>query len=251
MANRWLCAGLATLIGCTGSYEGDDPTEPGDEPPPGSADAAPAADPPDAGPPPSYAMTVDPPLVELVLGERATVTVTLVSEHGYVGPVALGVTGLPTTWAAAFAPSPTVTLAPGATVTANLDLEIPTDAEATTANVELTATQGALAEAAPITVTVEPELMMRVPVNAVNLGADAFGAGATTVRYFAPGTRITWVNDDVVPHRIHADGVNGLNHQDDDMAAGGGSYSVVIDAPGTYGYSCHIHPNMTGVLVVE
>lgn len=243
---RWVPVIL--LAGCVGSYEGE---EPGVEAPEDSADAAVVADPPDAGPPPSYALAVDPPLVDLVLGERTSVAITLTSEHGYTGPVTLGLSGMPASWQASFSPAPVVTLAPGAVATATLELVIPTDGEAMSANVEITATQGALAEAAAVTVTVEPELIMRVPINAVNMGAEAFGNGATTVRYFAPGTRITWVNEDVVPHRIHADGINGLDHQDDDMAPGGGSYTVTINAPGTYGYSCHIHPNMTGVLVVS
>jgi plastocyanin len=63
----------------------------------------------------------------------------------------------------------------------------------------------------------------------------------------APGTTVTWVNDDPLDHSVVAtDGSfdSGLIHA-------GGTWSHTFNAPGTYAYSCTPHPFMHGTVVVR
>ena len=62
----------------------------------------------------------------------------------------------------------------------------------------------------------------------------------------APGTTVTWVNRDSVPHTVTAD--NGLF--DSKELAPGASYPVVLDGAGTVTYHCKLHPEMRGSIVV-
>lgn len=61
-----------------------------------------------------------------------------------------------------------------------------------------------------------------------------------------PGTQVTWINRDSVPHdATSADtwGTGLLNNDD--------SSSISFDEPGSYEYICTVHPDMTGKLTVE
>jgi plastocyanin len=62
----------------------------------------------------------------------------------------------------------------------------------------------------------------------------------------APGTTVTFVNNDTVPHTATAD--NGLF--DSGELAPGASYPVVLDGAGTVTYHCELHPEMQGSIVV-
>jgi plastocyanin len=62
----------------------------------------------------------------------------------------------------------------------------------------------------------------------------------------APGTTVTFVNNDTVPHTATAD--NGLF--DSGELAPGASYPVVLDGAGTVTYHCKLHPEMQGSIVV-
>ena len=62
----------------------------------------------------------------------------------------------------------------------------------------------------------------------------------------APGTTVTWVNRDSVPHTVTAD--NGLF--DSGQLAPGASYPVVLEGAGTVTYHCKLHPEMRGSIVV-
>jgi hypothetical protein len=62
----------------------------------------------------------------------------------------------------------------------------------------------------------------------------------------APGTTVTFVNRDSVPHTVTAD--NGLF--DSGELAPGSSYPVVLDGAGTVTYHCKLHPEMQGSIVV-
>lgn len=61
-----------------------------------------------------------------------------------------------------------------------------------------------------------------------------------------PGTEVTWINRDDVPHdATSADSWGtGLLKNDD-------SSSISFDEPGSYEYVCTVHPYMTGTLTVE
>lgn len=61
------------------------------------------------------------------------------------------------------------------------------------------------------------------------------------------GTQVTWTNRDDVPHTVVADG-----HIFKSKVLGTGEkFAFTVNTPGTYSYSCSIHPNMTGKVVVE
>ena len=74
----------------------------------------------------------------------------------------------------------------------------------------------------------------------------AFEPATLTV---APGTAVTWVNQDEEPHNIVSLGKprvfrsQGLD--------GDEKYTFVFDKPGTYEYVCSVHPHMHGVIVVK
>src|SRR4051812_14752433 len=63
-----------------------------------------------------------------------------------------------------------------------------------------------------------------------------------------PGTKVTWINKDDVPHLIvstqnkfHASSVLDTDQR----------YSATLTKPGTYDYFCSLHPKMQGKIVVE
>jgi len=63
------------------------------------------------------------------------------------------------------------------------------------------------------------------------------------------GTKLTWSNDDDVPHTIVSTDVNPVLKSpplDTDQ-----KYTTLLDRPGTYRYFCSLHPHMTGTIVVR
>ncbi len=68
------------------------------------------------------------------------------------------------------------------------------------------------------------------------------------VAEIAKGERITWKNDDDVPHRIQSADAKFTASSVLDTKA---SYAVTFTKPGEYPYFCSIHPTMTGSIVVR
>jgi plastocyanin len=63
----------------------------------------------------------------------------------------------------------------------------------------------------------------------------------------APGESVTWTNDDGAPHGlVYQDGTKGT-----DLLLPGTSFSRQFDRPGTYDYSCAVHPYMSGRVIVR
>ena len=62
----------------------------------------------------------------------------------------------------------------------------------------------------------------------------------------APGTTVTFVNNDAEPHTATAD--NGLF--DTGVLQPGSSFEVLLDGSGTVTYHCELHPHMQGSIVV-
>jgi len=88
--------------------------------------------------------------------------------------------------------------------------------------------------------------------------AAAASAGKTEVKIdnfsFSPatltvkaGTQITWTNGDDIPHTVVSDGQAFKSK----VLGTGEKFTFTVSKPGTYSYSCSIHPNMTGKVVVE
>ena len=76
----------------------------------------------------------------------------------------------------------------------------------------------------------------------VEIRNNAFNPAQLNV---APGTTVTFVNKDTVPHTATADGLF-----DSGELAPGASYPVVLEGAGTVTYHCELHPEMRGSIVV-
>jgi plastocyanin len=63
----------------------------------------------------------------------------------------------------------------------------------------------------------------------------------------APGTTITWTNNDDVPHTVVG------THQEFRSKAldTGDKFSFTFAKPGGYEYFCSVHPMMTGKIIVQ
>ncbi|MGE8152564.1 cupredoxin domain-containing protein [Pseudomonas vancouverensis] len=90
-------------------------------------------------------------------------------------------------------------------------------------------------------------LIVSIPVWASDVNIDIkefmYGPRDLTV---AVGTRVTWVNDDEVPHTVaetHKAFRSGALDTND-------RFSWVFNTPGEYEYFCALHPQMTGKIVV-
>jgi plastocyanin len=62
-----------------------------------------------------------------------------------------------------------------------------------------------------------------------------------------PGTTVTWINEDDIPHTIAATGKafrSKVLDTDD-------RFSFTFTTAGTFEYFCSLHPHMTGTIVVE
>ena len=65
----------------------------------------------------------------------------------------------------------------------------------------------------------------------------------------APGTAVTWVNNDEEPHNVV--NVGGQSRLFKSVLDGGDKYTFVFDKAGTYKYICSVHPRMEGTIVVK
>jgi plastocyanin len=79
----------------------------------------------------------------------------------------------------------------------------------------------------------------------VTIGNFTFGPAALTVR---PGTTVTWLNGDDIPHTVVAADTKSFRSRPLDS---GDSFAFTFTRPGTYAYFCSIHPHMTGKIVVK
>jgi plastocyanin len=82
------------------------------------------------------------------------------------------------------------------------------------------------------------------PAVEVKIDNFAFTPGVVTVK---PGTRVTWINHDDIPHTV--DSTQGkfksaaLDTDD--------KFDLRFTEPGEYPYYCRMHPKMTGKIVVQ
>ena len=109
-----------------------------------------------------------------------------------------------------------------------------------------------------------PRRLALVAVLAGGLGLAAIGAAfaagpaatAVTIDNFtfspmtltvAAGTKVTWTNNDDIPHTVRA--VDGSFHSPAMDSAD--SYSFTFTKPGVYSYFCSVHPKMVGKVIVK
>jgi plastocyanin len=78
----------------------------------------------------------------------------------------------------------------------------------------------------------------------VRIDNFTFSPAVITVK---PGTQITWTNVDDIPHTVVSDSKAFKSK----VLATGEKFTFTAGKAGTYSYSCSIHPNMTGKVVVE
>jgi plastocyanin len=100
-------------------------------------------------------------------------------------------------------------------------------------------------KAAPQTTRAEAAAPAAATVQVV-IDNFAFAPRELTV---APGTRVTWVNRDDVPHTA----TSSVKPRAFDSGAldTDATYSFVFKAPGTYEYFCAVHPHMTAKIIVK
>jgi plastocyanin len=80
----------------------------------------------------------------------------------------------------------------------------------------------------------------------IKIGVKGFMFNPVTITVPA-GSQVTWVNLDDEPHTVASD---------TGMFRSGGldtneTFSFKFDKPGTYHYTCSIHPKMVGTVVVQ
>jgi plastocyanin len=96
------------------------------------------------------------------------------------------------------------------------------------------------------TVTSTSSVTVEIARGAPDLGSAAFGMNPLTI---APGTRVTWINRDEMPHTATA------NDQlwDSGLLQPGESFSFTFTGGGTFAYHCSIHgaAMMSGTIVVS
>jgi plastocyanin len=79
---------------------------------------------------------------------------------------------------------------------------------------------------------------------AVAMKNIAFSPKSTPVKV---GQKVTWTNDDSVPHNVTA--TSGASFRSSDFGQGG-TFSYTPTRAGTIAYVCTIHPGMDGTIVV-
>lgn len=62
-----------------------------------------------------------------------------------------------------------------------------------------------------------------------------------------PGTTVTWINDDDIPHTVVANDHTFRSQVLDT----GDRFSFTFAKPGQFGYFCSLHPHMTGRIAVK
>ena len=79
-----------------------------------------------------------------------------------------------------------------------------------------------------------------------NVAISGFAFEPDTIEV-APGTEVTWSNDDPAPHTVTAED----GDFDSDILDAGKSFSFTFDKAGTYTYRCNVHPDMKGTVEVR
>jgi plastocyanin len=97
----------------------------------------------------------------------------------------------------------------------------------------------------PTTLFITQETTPTVSDNTISIQNMAFNPSTMTVK---KGAIVRWVNLDSFPHSIKFTKASMINPSDP-LSTGQG-FSVKFDTPGTFAYSCAIHPSMQGTIIV-
>lgn len=99
----------------------------------------------------------------------------------------------------------------------------------------------------PTSPQVTPQTAPKAVSSAVTIDIKNFSFNPSQIT-LKVGTKVTWVNNDSVPHTITSDSGNLL---DSAILSPGQSFSFVFSDVGTINYHCNIHKSMKGTIVVE
>ena len=86
--------------------------------------------------------------------------------------------------------------------------------------------------------TVQPETAS----NMITIQSFAFSPSTLTIK---AGTMVTWTNNDSAAHTIKSNSFSSGN------MANGDKFQFTFTSPGTFSYSCGIHPSMKGTIIVQ
>jgi plastocyanin len=202
-------------------------------------------------------VTLDKTTDTVRLNESHSYTATITPSNGFSGSVTLSLEGAPAGVTATFDPAAVmVSTAPvtvAVTVAVASDMAVP----ASSVPLSIKGTSGAITSAAALGVMIPAELFVQIP-KGVNIGTaaapnkTAFGTFGMPVIEVAAGTKVTWVNNDIIDHEVHSDGTLGIAHESGPLKANGANtYTQTFSKAGTFSYRCHIHPNMMAQIVVK
>jgi plastocyanin len=147
--------------------------------------------------------------------------------------VALAVTGALNNWQASVSPA-SANVNDGDSLPVTVTVAVPAFGTAGNATLTLTATAGQESATANITMAVANNVVIPIAAG-TSSGAHNFPMLTVNV-----GTTITWMNYDSTPHRIHAAGADGINHEPSDMNEGD-SYQQTASSAGDAPFYCHDH----------
>jgi len=92
------------------------------------------------------------------------------------------------------------------------------------------------------TPTLQQNQQLPVTENNIVIKNFAFNPATLTIK---KGITVIWTNEDDVPHKIKSDTFNSV------IINKGESFQFKFDNPGTYDYTCAIHPTMKGEIIVQ
>lgn len=85
----------------------------------------------------------------------------------------------------------------------------------------------------------------KITTTAISIKDFAFSPASKTI---SKGTKVTWTNNDSVPHTVTSNNKNGPKSQSLNK---GSKYSFTFKKTGTFSYYCSIHPSMKGTITVK
>jgi plastocyanin len=206
----------------------------------------------------SFTAALDKATDSIRLNETKSYTLTLTPSNGLTGGVTLALDNPPAGVSAVFTPA-SVNITDANPVTVKVDLSVAPGATSTTsAAIAVKASSGAITSSANLGVTIPAELLIQIAKgvaigSAASPNATAFGTSAQMNVKYVQGLKITFVNNDIINHEIHAQGsanTAGIAHETGPlMANAGNTYSQTINGPiliKSTDWRCHIHSMMLG-----
>jgi len=80
--------------------------------------------------------------------------------------------------------------------------------------------------------------------NTVSIDNLAFNPSTLTI---ATGITVTWINNDAVAHTV----TENEGFFDSGVLTNGHNFTYTFTVPGTYNYTCSLHPTMRGTIIVQ